>query len=609
MTPTHSVLLPIILCTALATGAASVEAATPAGKCQKSRIQMSGKYAACIAGADASFAQAPDTARRDATLLKCESKMQTLWAKKTGKYGDAECGGLWDDVDVRTWLESCNAAMVAGITTNFDIRPTLECIDRNNDGSITAYFGYDNRQADAVTVPAGPNNGISSAGLEAGQPTTFQPGVVTNAFSLRFRGQATWNVGGRSVTANRQSTLCASQPATPTACEADLRAYFLSLEAASDLSVAQLRASYANAIALAEAGLAPLPAPAQAGTQASLRSVADCGTMLNNALASLNQALALAAQNDTNLQNQLLTVLNAVVATVQALPAPRSALTAIVPGTPIPADAFGDFEEWGRSVLADYLNAAALAHVEFAADVLEVAATNGTVLDGEAPGAAPLPFDAASFPRSVLSDDIDASSIQLANSALQALSIADQNTVAAQQQAGVILVSALTGTANAILGGKALYRATLDQARDADRFLLPDPLVEDLPDPTFSAVDPAVAASADAFFQLAQANNRGFRSSLAILGDTQTTLNARILSLVQSSSTPPVAPLVLRLGSLRTAAAPRGVDPDADLAAFIAAFAQTTILQMQNEVVAQSSSYGTNRAALTADIVDWLAQP
>jgi hypothetical protein len=70
------------------------------------------------------------------------------------------------------------------ITTT--VVPILECVQRNQNGSYTARFGYNNSTGAAVTIPVGANNYFTPGNQNRGQTTVFQPGRVTNAFSVTF---------------------------------------------------------------------------------------------------------------------------------------------------------------------------------------------------------------------------------------------------------------------------------------------------------------------------------------------------------------------------------------------------------------------------------------
>lgn len=95
------------------------------------------------------------------------------------------------------------------------VTPILECVTRNSNGTYTARFGYQNSNPFVVTIPVGNDNKFTPTPNQRGQVTTFQPGRVTNAFTVNFTSNTTlvWYLRGldgrgRSVNASRTSTLC-----------------------------------------------------------------------------------------------------------------------------------------------------------------------------------------------------------------------------------------------------------------------------------------------------------------------------------------------------------------------------------------------------------------
>jgi hypothetical protein len=96
---------------------------------------------------------------------------------------------------------------------NGPVRPVLECVAVNGDGSYTAVFGSYNPSANEVTIPVGPQNFFDGARPDVGQPTVFAGDRQVAAFSLSFReGTVTWNLAGRAATASAASTPCNSGP-------------------------------------------------------------------------------------------------------------------------------------------------------------------------------------------------------------------------------------------------------------------------------------------------------------------------------------------------------------------------------------------------------------
>ncbi len=75
----------------------------------------------------------------------------------------------------------------------------VECVFDNQDGTYTAYFGYNNTtntELDIVTTGAGvTRNDFSPGQPSRGQVTSFKPGTNLGAFSVTFDGQPlTWSV-------------------------------------------------------------------------------------------------------------------------------------------------------------------------------------------------------------------------------------------------------------------------------------------------------------------------------------------------------------------------------------------------------------------------------
>jgi hypothetical protein len=93
------------------------------------------------------------------------------------------------------------------------VRPVLECVAHNGDGSHTAVFGYYNPDDQQQTVPVGPQNFFFGLKPDSGQPTVFAPGRKVAAFSVLFRdAEATWNLNGRAAIATPLSPRCNNGP-------------------------------------------------------------------------------------------------------------------------------------------------------------------------------------------------------------------------------------------------------------------------------------------------------------------------------------------------------------------------------------------------------------
>jgi FG-GAP repeat/Putative Ig domain len=81
---------------------------------------------------------------------------------------------------------TCEATRSYMVTIVPTVVPILECVQHNQNGTWTARFGYDNTTGATVTIPVGSNNFFTPGNQNRGQTTVFQPGRVTNAFSVTF---------------------------------------------------------------------------------------------------------------------------------------------------------------------------------------------------------------------------------------------------------------------------------------------------------------------------------------------------------------------------------------------------------------------------------------
>jgi hypothetical protein len=96
------------------------------------------------------------------------------------------------------------------------LKPILECVSKNTDGTLTGHFGYLNGNAFPVSVPVGSLNKFDSAAatLNRGQPTVFQPGRTpyypNAAFKVVFPANEVrvWNLKGKTSTASSESKRC-----------------------------------------------------------------------------------------------------------------------------------------------------------------------------------------------------------------------------------------------------------------------------------------------------------------------------------------------------------------------------------------------------------------
>ncbi len=112
------------------------------------------------------------------------------------------------------------------VPPKIDVRPIVECVAENGDGTYTAHFGYENRGDVAVEIPIGPQNRVFGGGVsgdDQGQPTYFDfPNVLPGrpgrspfwpdtAFAVTFNGsQITWALNGRQANASAGTQRCSN---------------------------------------------------------------------------------------------------------------------------------------------------------------------------------------------------------------------------------------------------------------------------------------------------------------------------------------------------------------------------------------------------------------
>ena len=80
----------------------------------------------------------------------------------------------------------CAAPRTYTVTVPPTVAPQLSCVVKTGPKQYTARFGYDNTTGAAVTIPVGGQNYFTPGTQNRGQRTVFQPGRVTNAFSVVF---------------------------------------------------------------------------------------------------------------------------------------------------------------------------------------------------------------------------------------------------------------------------------------------------------------------------------------------------------------------------------------------------------------------------------------
>ncbi|MEP0860550.1 MAG: HEAT repeat domain-containing protein [Ignavibacterium sp.] len=89
------------------------------------------------------------------------------------------------------------------------VRPVLECVRNNGDGTYTAYFGYKNDNTVSVYIPVGSKNKFTPTPQDRGQTRVFLPGRKYKVFTVNFNGSnLVWTLNGRTSTASSNTAPC-----------------------------------------------------------------------------------------------------------------------------------------------------------------------------------------------------------------------------------------------------------------------------------------------------------------------------------------------------------------------------------------------------------------
>lgn len=110
------------------------------------------------------------------------------------------------------------ADAAAQVPDEDQISPKLECVVRNEDGSLTAKFGWDNRSGRTIRLPRGTENQIIPPTYQKLVTTEFAPGRVTTkegGFTITFdeSEKLTWQLMGEQVQASAASQPCPTDQA------------------------------------------------------------------------------------------------------------------------------------------------------------------------------------------------------------------------------------------------------------------------------------------------------------------------------------------------------------------------------------------------------------
>jgi hypothetical protein len=104
-----------------------------------------------------------------------------------------------------------------GLSTN--VTPSFHCIVKHSSTAYTAFFGYVNNEATAVTIPVGSGNLVTPVPAHA-QPAKFEVGAQLDAVAVDATSaqSASWQLAGHTATASIASAVCPGSTPTPVTC-------------------------------------------------------------------------------------------------------------------------------------------------------------------------------------------------------------------------------------------------------------------------------------------------------------------------------------------------------------------------------------------------------
>jgi hypothetical protein len=113
------------------------------------------------------------------------------------------------------------------------VRPILECVKDNHDGTFTAFFGYKNPNSHPIEISIGSRNHFEPGPDDRGQPTRFEPGRTAPypdaEYSTEFNvSEIVWRLGDKVAIASVESTPCVQPDPDPTPNGEDVTAPILS---------------------------------------------------------------------------------------------------------------------------------------------------------------------------------------------------------------------------------------------------------------------------------------------------------------------------------------------------------------------------------------------
>lgn len=111
------------------------------------------------------------------------------------------------------WLTLLVAGAVPAWAGQDAVDVHAQCVWDNPDGTLTAVWSYTNHTDQAIDIPVGPDNRMTTSPDDQGQPTHFLPGEHLNAWVVQVTsGSLAWHLLTSGDVANNGSPRCATNP-------------------------------------------------------------------------------------------------------------------------------------------------------------------------------------------------------------------------------------------------------------------------------------------------------------------------------------------------------------------------------------------------------------
>jgi hypothetical protein len=91
-----------------------------------------------------------------------------------------------------------------------DVRPVLDCVEKVGDDGFVAFFGYESRSSETVTIRVGDDNHFAPGPADQAQPEDFLPGRHRSVISVPLSGvgELGWTLNDVTATASAASKRC-----------------------------------------------------------------------------------------------------------------------------------------------------------------------------------------------------------------------------------------------------------------------------------------------------------------------------------------------------------------------------------------------------------------